>query len=79
VPTPRVSSEGGRNGSRTRTILSQRRLHAGCRANDSAFVSAPLENLVRARKFLLGLKLGKNIVWDEVAVAKFGQLLGAAV
>jgi hypothetical protein len=42
-------------------------------------VSGPLENLVRARKFLLGLKLGKNIVWDEVAIEKFGQLLGAAV
>jgi predicted DNA-binding transcriptional regulator AlpA len=30
-----------------------------------------LENLVKAQKFPRGLKLGKNIVWDEVAVEKW--------
>lgn len=30
-----------------------------------------LENLVKAQKFPRGLKLGKNIVWNEVAVEKW--------
>ena len=30
-----------------------------------------LENLVKAQKFPRGLKLGKNIVWSEVAVEKW--------